>query len=65
MFGDSEERSQKFSMYYRRVADEMGCAFLDISTIIVSSRLDGIHWEAGEHLKLGQALAPRVKKLIG
>ena len=46
----------KFSNYYERIAREMGCAFLDTSKVIVSSPLDGIHFEAGEHEKLGQAV---------
>jgi lysophospholipase L1-like esterase len=64
MFEGSGEKSKKFSQYYGRVAQEMGCAFLDTSEIIVSSPLDGIHFEAGEHQKLGQAVALKVKELV-
>jgi hypothetical protein len=38
--------------------------FLDTSEVIVSSDLDGIHFEAGEHAKLGVAVAALVKKLV-
>jgi lysophospholipase L1-like esterase len=64
MFEGAEARSQKFSIHYQRVAQELGCAFLDTSTIIVSSPLDGIHFEANEHLKLGQAVALHVEELM-
>jgi lysophospholipase L1-like esterase len=64
MFEGAERKSQKFSIHYSRVAREMGCAFLDTSTIIVTSPLDGIHLEANEHRKLGQALALKVKALL-
>ncbi|MCL5998585.1 MAG: SGNH/GDSL hydrolase family protein [Chloroflexi bacterium] len=64
MFGGSEEKSRRFAMHYQRVATELGCAFLDTSAVIVSSDLDGIHFEKGEHLKLGKAVAARVLELL-
>ena len=65
MFEGAEAKSQKLSMHYRQVAREMDCAYLDTSGIIASSPLDGIHLEASEHRKLGQALGVKVKELIG
>jgi lysophospholipase L1-like esterase len=65
MFEGAGEKSQKFAAHYRRVAQEMRCAFLDLGTVIVSSELDGIHLEAGEHRKLGEAVAARVKDMVG
>jgi len=65
MFEGSEEKSQRFYFHYYRVAQELNCAFLDTSTIIVSSPLDGIHFEAGEHARLAQAVAQKVKELAG
>ena len=65
MFEGADAKSRKLGEEYARVAGEMRCAYLDTSTIIVSSPLDGIHFEAEEHQKLGQTLASQVKKLIG
>jgi lysophospholipase L1-like esterase len=64
MFEGAGRKSKQFSAQYKRVAREMECAFLDTATIIVSSPLDGIHLEAGEHQKLGQALAMKVKEFM-
>ncbi len=64
MFEGAEDKSRKFSIQYARVADELECAILDTSTIIVSSPLDGIHFEAGEHKKLGLAVASKIKELM-
>jgi lysophospholipase L1-like esterase len=64
MFEDAEVKSRKFSEYYRRVAEEYGCMLLDTSEVIVSSDLDGIHFEAGEHQKLGEAVAALVKNFF-
>ncbi|MBN1582107.1 MAG: hypothetical protein JXA89_15495 [Anaerolineae bacterium] len=55
---------RRFSTHYKRVAQEKGCAFLDTSEVIVSGNLDGIHFEAVEHQKLGRAVAALVKEIL-
>ena len=65
MFEGAEEKSRKFGAYFARVARESGCSFLDAGSVIVSSPLDGIHFESGEHVKLGKAVAARAKDLVG
>lgn len=65
MFEHAEARSLKFAEQYRRVATEMSCDLLDAGSVIVSSELDGIHFEAGEHAKLGRAVAAKVLELLG
>lgn len=58
-------KSQKFSQFYRRVAQERGCAFMDTAEVIVSSKVDGVHFEAGEQRKLGLAVAAKVREILG
>jgi lysophospholipase L1-like esterase len=65
MFEGAEIKSRKFAEHYQRVANELGCLFLNTSTLIVSSDLDGIHFEQSEHAKLGQAVAIKVKEIVG
>jgi lysophospholipase L1-like esterase len=65
MFEDAQHKSMKFAEHYWRVARNYGCHFLDTSKVIVSSDLDGIHFEAGEHRKLGVAVAARVREILG
>jgi lysophospholipase L1-like esterase len=65
MFAGALEKSQQFSRHYRRVANERGCAFLDTAEVIVSSDRDGIHFEVGEHRKLGLAVAAQARKILG
>jgi lysophospholipase L1-like esterase len=64
MFEGSTPISKLLSRHFRLVAAERGCALLDASEVIVSSDLDGIHFELGEHQKLGEAVAARVKEMI-
>ena len=65
MFEGAEEKSRRLAKHYARVAQERGCAFFDAGTVIVSSAIDGIHLEPGEHQKLGKAVAAHVRALVG
>ena len=65
MFEGAKAKADKFSEHYGRVAEERGCRFLDASQVIRSSDLDGIHFEAGEHEKLGKAVAVAVRGTLG
>ena len=63
MFEGGEAKSLKFAQHYARVATEMGCHFFNTASVIKSSPIDGIHFEAGEHLKLARALAAKIIEL--
>lgn len=65
MFEGAAPKSRLFSKHYRRVAEERSCAFLDTSEVIVSSDIDGIHFDVEEHKKLGLAVAARIREILG
>lgn len=65
MFEGGLETSKKLAGEYRRVAEERGCHFLNAGDVIVSSDLDGIHLDPSEQRKLGQAVATRVREILG
>ena len=65
IFQGGVAKSKKFSQFYRRVAQERGCAFLDTAEVIVSSKVDGVHLEAGEQRKLGLTVAAKVREILG
>jgi lysophospholipase L1-like esterase len=65
MFPDSDEKSRDLGRQYGLVAAELGCEFFDTSTVIASSKVDGIHLEPGEQVKLGMAVAARVQRILG
>jgi len=64
MFEGAGEKSQRLGMHYQQVAEQLACAFLDTSTVIVSSEVDGIHFDPDEHRKLGEAVAANVRSLL-
>ena len=64
MLEGSTEKALRFSQHFRRVALEYGCSWLDGADVIVSSDIDGIHFEAEEHVKLGREVAQRVREML-
>jgi lysophospholipase L1-like esterase len=64
MFAGAEEKSRGFSRQYRRVGQKYGCVLLDAGEVVRASERDGIHLEAGEHRKLGEAVAASVKESL-
>jgi lysophospholipase L1-like esterase len=47
-----------------QVCGELGCHFFDAGSVVDSSRIDGVHLDADQHLTLGQAIARVVQPLI-
>lgn len=62
-FAGAEEKARRFPMLYQRVADSLGCAFLNAQDHVQPSRMDGLHFDAAGHLALGRAIAAAVVKL--
>lgn len=65
MIAGGEAKSKLLGKFYEQTARELGCAFLDAGKVIVSSPVDGLHWDASEHAKLAKAMAQRVREILG
>jgi lysophospholipase L1-like esterase len=65
MFEGGAAESLKFRAYYADVAATFRCHFIDADKIIRSSPVDGIHFGADEHAKLGKAVAEKVVEIFG
>lgn len=65
MFEGGTEKSLLLARHFGAVAAELGCDFLDAGSVIRSSDIDGIHFEAEEHRVLGEAVAARVRRILG
>ncbi len=64
MFAGAAEKSRQLAPFYQKQAELRGCAFLDAGKFITSSDRDGIHLEASEQQKLGQAVASKVREIL-
>lgn len=58
-FAGGEAKCAGLAAAYREVARELSCAFFDCAEVISTSAADGVHLDAEQHLKLGEAM-PRV-----
>jgi len=65
MFEGGEAKSRNLGKEMKRVADDRGVAFLDAGTVIKSSPIDGIHLDRDGQRALGEAIAGKVKEILG
>ncbi len=65
MFAGATEKSQQMARYYKAIAAEYHCDFLDAGQYIVSSDIDGIHLDPDQQKKLGQVVAEKVRAILG
>jgi lysophospholipase L1-like esterase len=65
MFAGGAEKSLRFGAYYAEIAATSGCHFINAGKFISSSPVDGIHFNAREHAKLGKAVADKVLEIYG
>jgi len=63
-FSGAEVRCVGMAAAQRQIAAEEGCAYLDAASVTISSVVDGVHLDADQHERLGQALASHVAILI-
>lgn len=64
--GDSSiKTARQFGSHYKRIAQQYGCEFMNAAEIAAPSPIDAIHMEAGEHKKLGEAVAGKVREILG
>ncbi|MCB1901248.1 SGNH/GDSL hydrolase family protein [Cognatazoarcus halotolerans] len=64
-FGGGEIKCVGLGQALAQVADNLDCDFFDAGSVIKSSAVDGVHLDAGEHTRLGDALIGLVTRLLG
>ena len=63
VFAGAEPKSRRLAGFYAEVAARWGAAFLDAGEVIGPSPLDGVHFEAGDHARLGTRVAEAVRAM--
>ena len=63
IFEGGAAKSQRLAPAYAAIAPRHGAAFLDAGEVIASSPLDGVHFDAAEHGKLGRAVAAALRAM--
>lgn len=63
---DAYERSIRIGKEYEIVAARHGCGFLDGGTLDFElNTLDGVHYSRADHAKLADAVAAKVREMLG
>jgi lysophospholipase L1-like esterase len=64
MFLEAKEKSAGLDAAFSRVAEQLGCAYLNAGTIAASHPADGLHLSADSHQALGQAIAAKIRSIL-
>ena len=63
-FEGGERKCIGLAAAYRKVCEEVNCHFFDAGSVITSSKVDGVHLDADQHLILGNELSRIAKAII-
>ena len=63
-FKQAREKSLQFAEYYEKAAAELGVHFLDAAKIVKVSEVDGVHWDADQHVEFGKVISDLIQKII-
>jgi lysophospholipase L1-like esterase len=63
-FKQAREKSYQFAEHYEKAVAEIGVHFLDAANIVKPSKVDGVHWDADQHVKFGEFLSGTVKRIL-
>jgi len=63
-FREAEQRSFGLAAAYLQAASSLGCHFFDAESVTTRSTIDGVHLDAQQHAKLGNALAEIVQPIL-
>jgi lysophospholipase L1-like esterase len=64
-FDGAEQRGAGLAQAYAQVASDLGCHFFDAGTVVSVSSLDGVHLDADQVVKLGDAMVEVVRPILG
>ena len=65
IFGHAIEEAKGFGAAYRKVAAESGCHLFEAASACVAAPVDGVHLDAENTRRLGQALVPVAAGILG
>ena len=63
-FENADEQAKGLAAAMEQVAKEFNCPFFDAGSVTATSKVDGVHLDAEQHLALGKALAERLRPLL-
>lgn len=64
IFIGAAEKTRQLPSVLKTYCEENGIRMFNAGDVVQTSPVDGVHWEAGEHRKLGRALAGEVRGIF-
>ncbi len=64
MFEDGADKSCLLAAHYEGVAAQFSSHFFNSGEVIASSDIDGIHFDADQHLSFGEAITDKVRSIL-
>lgn len=64
MFAGGDKASRELAAQYGALADELGCGFFDAGSVAETTPLDGVHLDAENTRKVGEAIAPVARVML-
>jgi len=63
-FDGAERKFTGLAAAFQEVCKQTGCHFFDAGSVVTTSKIDGVHLDADQHLVLGKELAGVVQALL-
>jgi lysophospholipase L1-like esterase len=60
----SVKKSHDLVGLYAQLAEEKGCHFLDLSEVVIPSKIDGVHYDESAHKKCAELMCEKIKTLF-
>ncbi|MGO4110834.1 SGNH/GDSL hydrolase family protein [Paenibacillus sp. YAF4_2] len=64
IFAGGEAKSKRLGEAFNKLKPYTDASILDLSSVITSSELDGLHFDEEEHRKLGETVSMRIKEML-
>ncbi|MFL2983630.1 MAG: SGNH/GDSL hydrolase family protein [Candidatus Neomarinimicrobiota bacterium] len=64
VFKGGMEKSFEFGRYYSKIAEKKNCHYMDLSSIVKYSAIDGLHLDEKGHEIVGTALANKIENIF-
>lgn len=64
VFAGAEARQQGLSGFIAAAAERQGVGFFDAGDVVSVSEVDGVHWDAASHHRMGAAMADAVRERL-
>ena len=58
------EKSLSFKEYYKKIALEKGCQYINLQSVVNYSEIDGLHYDKIGHTVIASVVASKIKEIF-